>query len=218
MLRASSSEAFHLALLLLLRLRGAGESCRSSYRPSEPDTPTDARELPSEFLSIKKEYLLHPNSNNFVDCRHPEVKWAQTVDKVYITVLLPDAKNAKVNLEPDGDFTFSASAGAENHLYELKLDLLDKVIVEESKINTGVRSIFCVIEKAEKGWWKKLLRGHDKTPHYVKIDWDKWVDEDDDNGMLFYSMCLAFSNLFGYMLSYMHVCLELEIIEFYLFF
>lgn len=114
--------------------------------------------------------------------RVPEVKWAQRQDKVFITVQLPDAKNAKVNLEPEGVFSFSASAGAENHLYELKLELFDKVNVEESKINVGVRSIFCILEKAEKGWWKKLLRGDGKTPHYVKVDWDKWVDEDEDNG------------------------------------
>ncbi|KAJ7972954.1 HSP20-like chaperone [Quillaja saponaria] len=113
---------------------------------------------------------------------HPEVKWAQRVDKVFITVLLADAKNAKVDLHPDGVFTFSASAGAGDNLYELKLELFDKVNVEESKINIGVRSIFCILEKAESGWWKKLLRGDGKTPHYMKVDWDKWVDEDDDTG------------------------------------
>ncbi|XP_064989081.1 uncharacterized protein OsI_027940-like isoform X1 [Musa acuminata AAA Group] len=110
--------------------------------------------------------------------RHPEVKWAQRLDKIYITVQLPDAKDAKVNLEPDGIFTFSATAGAGNSTYELKMDLYDKVNKEASKINVGVRSIFCVVEKAEKGWWKKLLRGDGKAPHYVKVDWDKWVDED----------------------------------------
>ncbi|KAI4301401.1 hypothetical protein L6164_034684 [Bauhinia variegata] len=114
--------------------------------------------------------------------RHPEVKWAQRVDKVYITVQLSDSKNAKVDLTPDGVFTFSASAGAGDHLYELKLELFDKVNIEESKINIGVRSIFCVVQKAENGWWKKLLRGEGKAPHNVKVDWDKWVDEDDDNG------------------------------------
>ena len=51
-------------------------------------------------------------------------------------------------------------------------------------MNIGVRSIFCILEKAEKGWWKKLLRGDGKPPHYVKVDWDKWVDEDEDNGSL----------------------------------
>uniref|UniRef100_A0A2P2K5Z9 Co-chaperone protein p23 n=1 Tax=Rhizophora mucronata TaxID=61149 RepID=A0A2P2K5Z9_RHIMU len=114
--------------------------------------------------------------------RHPEVKWAQRVDKVFITVLLPDSKNAKVNLEPEGVFTFSANAGGGDHLYELKLDLYDKVNVEASKINIGVRSIFCVLEKAETAWWKKLLCGDGKPPHYIKVDWDKWVDEDEDKG------------------------------------
>ncbi|KAF9622078.1 hypothetical protein IFM89_029362 [Coptis chinensis] len=113
--------------------------------------------------------------------RLPEVKWAERVDKVYLTVLLPDAKNPKVNLDPDGKFTFSATAGTENHLYELKLDLHEKVNVEESKINLGLRNILCVIEKAEEGWWKKLLRGDGKAPHYVKVDWDKWADEDGDD-------------------------------------
>ncbi|CAO2201459.1 unnamed protein product [Urochloa humidicola] len=112
--------------------------------------------------------------------RHPEVKWAQRIDKVYITVQLPDAKDAKVNLEPDGVFTFSGSVGT--NLYELKLDLNDKVNVEASKISVGVRSIFCIVEKAEAKWWKKLVRDDQRAPHFVKVDWDKWVDEDDDGG------------------------------------
>lgn len=43
---------------------------------------------------------------------------------------LPDAKNAKVDLTPDGIFTFSGSAGAKDQLYESKLELFDKVNVE----------------------------------------------------------------------------------------
>lgn len=38
------------------------------------------------------------------------------------------------------------------------------------------------MQKAENGWWKRLLRGEGKTPHYVKVDWDKWVDEDEEDG------------------------------------
>ncbi|KAJ0520438.1 putative CS domain, HSP20-like chaperone [Helianthus annuus] len=112
--------------------------------------------------------------------RHPEVKWAQREDKVFITVVLADTKDAKVNLAPEGVFTFSAKAG--EHEYDLKLELFDKVNVEESKINIGERSIFCILEKAEPKWWNKLLSGDGRAPHYVKVDWDKWADEDDDAG------------------------------------
>ncbi|CAN6861345.1 unnamed protein product [Brassica oleracea] len=111
--------------------------------------------------------------------RHPEVKWAETTDKIFLTVVLADSKENKVNLDPEGVFDFSAKAGPENHVYELKLELHGKVNVEESKINIGVRSIFCIIEKAEPERWDKLIRGG-KAPHYVKVDWDKWVDEDDE--------------------------------------
>lgn len=69
--------------------------------------------------------------------RHPEVKWAEREDKVFLTVMLPDAKNPKVNLEPNGDFTFSATAGPENHPYELKLNLHDAVNVEVRGICTA---------------------------------------------------------------------------------
>ena len=48
------------------------------------------------------------------------------------------------------------------------------------------------MEKAEKGWWKKLVRGDEKTPHYVKVDWDKWADEDDDNGVIFMKLFFGF--------------------------
>ncbi|KAJ0842964.1 putative E3 ubiquitin-protein ligase BAH1 [Helianthus annuus] len=124
-------------------------------------------------------FSLLPISHTIMS-RHPEVKWAQREDKVFITVVLADTKDAKVNLAPEGVFTFSAKAG--QHEYDLKLELFDKVNVEESKINIGERSIFCILEKAEAKWWSKLLSGDAKTPHYVKVDWDKWADEDDDAG------------------------------------
>lgn len=54
-----------------------------------------------------------------------------------------------------------------------------------------MRSIFCILQKAEPKWWTKLLRGDGKAPHYVKVDWDKWVDEDDepDAGIISIMIC-----------------------------
>ncbi|KAL2945410.1 hypothetical protein RDABS01_006168 [Bienertia sinuspersici] len=91
-------------------------------------------------------------------------------------------RTQRFNLGPEGTFTFSATGGAGDHVYELKLDLCDKVNVEESKISYGPRSIVCILEKAESKWWNRLLREAGKPPHYVKVDWDKWADEDDDGG------------------------------------
>ncbi|XP_054795878.1 co-chaperone protein p23-1-like isoform X4 [Prosopis cineraria] len=111
--------------------------------------------------------------------RHPIVKWAQRSDKVYVTVDLPDAKDVKVKLEPDGRFNFSAKK--DEIPYEVDLDLFDKVNVEDSKYNVGVRNIVYVIKKAEKKWWDRLIKPEGKPPVFVKVDWDKWVDEEEEN-------------------------------------
>ncbi|XP_010251769.1 PREDICTED: uncharacterized protein Os08g0359500-like isoform X1 [Nelumbo nucifera] len=111
--------------------------------------------------------------------RHPTLKWAQRSDKIYLTVDLPDAKDVKLKLEPEGKFIFSATK--DNLPYEVDIDLHDKVNVEESKVSIGVRSIVYVIEKAEKKWWGRLLKQEGKPPVFLKVDWDKWVDEEDEN-------------------------------------
>ncbi|XP_010694667.2 co-chaperone protein p23-1 isoform X2 [Beta vulgaris subsp. vulgaris] len=111
--------------------------------------------------------------------RHPSVKWAQSSDKVYVTIELPDAKDVKLKLEPEGKMAFSAVKNA--HPYEFDIELLDKINVEESKYNIGVRQIEYVIEKAEKRWWSRLIKQEGNPPIFLKVDWDKWVDENEEN-------------------------------------
>ncbi|XP_042507620.1 co-chaperone protein p23-1-like [Macadamia integrifolia] len=126
--------------------------------------------------------------------RHPTVKWAQRSDKIYLTVELPDAKDVKLKLEPEGRFIFSATK--DGVPYEVDIELYDKINVEESKVSIGVRNIVYVIKKSEKKWWGKLVKQEGKPPVFVKVDWDKWVDEDEENekaGMDFDDM--DFSNL-----------------------
>ncbi|KAK4387788.1 Co-chaperone protein p23-1 [Sesamum angolense] len=94
--------------------------------------------------------------------RHPLVKWAQRSDKLFITVELPDAENVKLNLDPEGKFFFSATSGADNTPYEIDIDLYDKVDV--NRINGGVG-----------------FSSRGKPPVFVKVDWDKWVDEDEQD-------------------------------------
>ncbi|KAI3459979.1 hypothetical protein Pfo_016642 [Paulownia fortunei] len=111
--------------------------------------------------------------------RHPLVKWAQRSDKLFITVELPDAKNVKLNLDPEGKFYFSATSGVDNIAYEIDIDLYDKVDVNESKANFTSRNICYLVKKAESKWWRRLLKQEGKPPVFLKVDWDKWVDEDE---------------------------------------
>lgn len=112
--------------------------------------------------------------------RHPTVKWAQRTDRVYITIDLPDAQDVKLKLEPEGKFFFSATSGPDKIPYEVDIDLYDKVDVNESKASVGLRNIHYLVKKAENKWWSRLLKQAGKPPVFLKVDWDKWIDEDEE--------------------------------------
>lgn len=53
---------------------------------------------------------------------------------------------------------------------------------QESKATVGVRHIADVIKKAEKKWWSRILKQEGKPPAFLKVDWDRWADEEDEDG------------------------------------
>ncbi|XP_044474556.1 co-chaperone protein p23-1-like isoform X2 [Mangifera indica] len=112
--------------------------------------------------------------------RHPSLKWAQRSDKVFITIDLPDAQDVKLKLEPEGKFVFSATSGSDKIPYEVDLDLFDSVDVNESKASVGSRNICYLVKKLENKWWSRLIKQGGKPPVFLKVDWDKWVDEDEE--------------------------------------
>ncbi|KAL7197950.1 hypothetical protein ACSBR2_020468 [Camellia fascicularis] len=111
--------------------------------------------------------------------RHPEVLWAQRSDKVYLTIALPDAKNVSLKCEPQGLFSFSAK-GVQGESFDFSLELYGKIVPQGCKSNVGLRNILCSIQKDQKGWWKRLLKSEEKPAPYIKVDWNKWCDEDDE--------------------------------------
>ncbi|CAN1132275.1 Co-chaperone protein p23-2 [Linum perenne] len=112
--------------------------------------------------------------------RNPEVLWAQKSGKVYLTIALPDAKDVSVKCEAQGLFTFSAR-GVHDESFELSLHLYAPILPETCKTKVGLRNIICSIQKAEKTWWKRLLKSGGKPAPYIKVDWNKWIDEDDED-------------------------------------
>lgn len=110
---------------------------------------------------------------------HPEVLWAQRSDKVYLTIALPDAKDVSVKCEPQGLFSFSAK-GVQGKSFDFSLELYGNIAPEGCKSKAGLRNILCSIQKEQKGWWKRLLKTEEKPAPYIKVDWNKWCDEDDE--------------------------------------
>ena len=63
---------------------------------------------------------------------------------------------------------------------ELFLELFGEVDVNNSRWNSKGRNIILLIEKKEKGKFWPRIKKDEKKEATIQIDWQKWVDEDDD--------------------------------------
>ncbi|KAK8086854.1 hypothetical protein PG994_001828 [Apiospora phragmitis] len=106
------------------------------------------------------------------DMLTPQVLWAQRSSNtdpeknfIYLTIVVPDVKkdNLKLDLKSDS------------------LNFQDRH-VENSKINHTSRNIEIKLRKKElkEEYWPRLLK-ESKKLQFLKTDFDKWVDEDEQN-------------------------------------
>lgn len=75
-------------------------------------------------------------------------------------------------------FTFKGVGEKERNEYEAEIEFYGEVDVEKSKKHLTPRNLTMAIYKKEDGFWPKLQKGN--KLNFVKVDFAKWVDEDDD--------------------------------------
>ncbi|KAJ7785744.1 HSP20-like chaperone [Mycena metata] len=127
---------------------------------------------------------------------HPEVLWAQrssesdeTKNIVYLTVNLPDVQenSLEYNLEPT-KLSFKAKSGNEKtgseKEYAFNLEFFGEVVPEKSTKRLTTRSLVVVLRKKEQQaeYWPRLTKEKVKNA-YIKTDFSKWVDEDEQDGV-----------------------------------
>lgn len=111
---------------------------------------------------------------------HPAVFWAQRRNVVYVNIALEDCKNPVVKLEKDKLY-FRGAGGVDKQDHEANLEFFQEIKPEESKYVTRGRGTEFVLVKADEGpFWKRLLK-EDKKFHWLKVDFNKWKDEDDSD-------------------------------------
>ncbi|KAJ5690442.1 Co-chaperone protein SBA1 [Penicillium macrosclerotiorum] len=119
----------------------------------------------------------------------PEVTWAQRSSEsepernyLYVNLKTPDVPKdaAKLSLTPTNvSFTGPSGKGV---TYNVSLDLFGEIDPENSKVNHTDREVELVLRKKELKieYWPRLLKDSKKV-HFLKTDFDKWVDEDEQD-------------------------------------
>jgi len=121
----------------------------------------------------------------------PEVLWAQRSSSsdpsknfVYLTLTVPDVpeKDSKLDIQPT-KLSFTGHSRTKNTTYSVVLEFFDEIVPEETKKNHTDRDLELVLRKKElkEEFWPRLLKEKGKA-HFLRTDFDKWVDEDEQEG------------------------------------
>ena len=110
----------------------------------------------------------------------PLVKWAQRPSLLFITICLEDCKNAKIDVKPEY-LSFEGTGGSDKKDYAVRIEFLKEIDPENSKYSVQDRVIQFAIQKKEEGpYWERLLKDKAKQ-HWLKIDFNKWKEEDESD-------------------------------------
>lgn len=110
----------------------------------------------------------------------PIVRWAQNIAVITLKIELLECQNPKVNLKPESIEFESIGIGAKGeNRYGFTLDFWKNVMAESvvHKVSGSYVEIFLSKEKPE--WWPQLTK-LSKAPHFLKVDFDKWRSESDE--------------------------------------
>ncbi|KAI6780288.1 uncharacterized protein J7T54_005390 [Emericellopsis cladophorae] len=118
----------------------------------------------------------------------PEVLWAQRSSDsdpeknfIYLTISVPDVPNEGLTLDlKSTGLNFTGTSGTLKRKYHVELEFYAEIDPEQSKINHTAKNIEFKLQKKDlkEEYWPRLLKDS-KRLHFLKTDFDKWVDEDE---------------------------------------
>lgn len=120
----------------------------------------------------------------------PEVTWAQRSSSldpdrniIYLTIMVPDVDKSSLKLDlQSSSLTFTGYSQTKKVTYHLDLQFYAEIDVDQSKTHHSARDVEMVLRKkeAKDEYWPRLLKDSKKM-HFLKTDFDKWVDEDEQD-------------------------------------
>lgn len=109
---------------------------------------------------------------------HPMVEWAQRDKLLYLTVEIDNVVDLEVSSQ---SLHVKGTYGGSKTIYEATLDFYAEIKTDYRKIDNN-RHLELVINKETANWWPRLLKSSTKLP-WVKVDFNKWKEEDDEDDM-----------------------------------
>ena len=105
----------------------------------------------------------------------PTLLWYQTKDNVVFNVELQEVSNLTVTIN---EGTISFSGISKNNLYEMNFDLFESINKDESSFIQQEKNVVFTLKKNNSDYWKILTKDKNLYKNNIKINWNRWIDED----------------------------------------
>jgi prostaglandin-E synthase len=107
--------------------------------------------------------------------------WAQRQNTIFLTICLEDCKNPTLNIETDKIY-FKGVGGTDKKEHEVTINLYKEIDPESSAKAVRGRNIEMVLKKKEgfTTYWPQLTKDKQKY-HWLKVDFNRWKDEDSED-------------------------------------
>mmetsp|Transcript_7078 Transcript_7078/g.18335 ORF Transcript_7078/g.18335 Transcript_7078/m.18335 type:complete len:185 (-) Transcript_7078:70-624(-) len=118
--------------------------------------------------------------------RVPSVKWAQRRDRLLLTIEAPQGVSPTLSLQEGTDNTlvYSCTASSEDSSsYALSLELFGSINASETRMQiqkSGAMLVVIAMKLTAGPHWPRLLKAPGKAPAHIKVDFDKFIDEDEE--------------------------------------
>jgi len=108
---------------------------------------------------------------------HPSAIWAQRKNCIFLTICLDDCKEPEIRIEQSGIY-FKGKGGTGQKEHEAQIEMYGNLDPTNSLHVVRPRNIEFCLKKEEESFWPRLTKSSAKLA-WLKIDFNKWKDEDD---------------------------------------
>ncbi|KAK0415246.1 hypothetical protein QR680_011849 [Steinernema hermaphroditum] len=121
--------------------------------------------------------IYHDEYLNYNMSLHPQILWAQREKTLLLTVAVEDLKLEDLSFNGK-TFHVKGTNSAGSQQYEASLELFEELDADSLRKIPTARQLEMVIDKKNPQWWPRLTSAKGKCA-WVKVDFNKWKDEDE---------------------------------------
>jgi len=111
----------------------------------------------------------------------PTLLWYQTKDYVVFNIELQQVSNLNINITEENISFYGIS---KSNLYQINFDLFENINKDESSYTIQEKNIVFNLKKTSTDYWKNLTKDKNLYKNNIKINWNRWIDEDAEDDEL----------------------------------